>query len=114
MSALSEYLEKIPQEQKAAVKELNNIITEAAPTLNASIKWGNLTYHNDKNICAIISHKNHINLQIWNGASLQDPNGMLKGTGKHMRHIKIEDKLNIDSIYIKNLVRQALEKRKKT
>lgn len=39
---------------------------------------------------AIIIYKNHINISLPSGAGLSDPHGILHGTGKRIRHIKIK------------------------
>lgn len=39
---------------------------------------------------AIIVYKNHINISLPSGAGLSDPQGILHGTGKRIRHIKIK------------------------
>ena len=38
---------------------------------------------------AIIAHKSHVNLQLADGADLPDPAGLIEGTGKRIRHVKI-------------------------
>jgi hypothetical protein len=38
---------------------------------------------------AIIAHKVHVNLQLADGAALPDPHGLIEGTGKRIRHVKI-------------------------
>ena len=38
---------------------------------------------------AIIAHKSHVNLQLADGADLPDPDGLIEGTGKRVRHVKI-------------------------
>jgi hypothetical protein len=38
---------------------------------------------------AIIAHKSHVNLQLADGALLPDPAGLIEGTGKRIRHVKI-------------------------
>ncbi len=38
---------------------------------------------------AIIAHKSHVNLQLADGAALPDPEGLIEGTGKRIRHVKI-------------------------
>jgi hypothetical protein len=38
---------------------------------------------------AIIAHKGHVNLQLADGAALPDPHGLIEGTGKRIRHVKI-------------------------
>jgi hypothetical protein len=38
---------------------------------------------------AIIAHKTWVNLQLADGADLPDPDGVIEGTGKRIRHVKI-------------------------
>jgi hypothetical protein len=38
---------------------------------------------------AIIAHKTWVNLQLADGAELPNPDGLIEGTGKRIRHIKI-------------------------
>jgi len=38
---------------------------------------------------AIIAHKSHVNLQLADGADLPDPDGLIEGSGKRIRHVKV-------------------------
>ena len=38
---------------------------------------------------AIIPHSAHVNLQLADGVDLPDPDGMIEGTGKRIRHVKV-------------------------
>ena len=38
---------------------------------------------------AIIVHQAHVNLQLADGAVLPDPEGLIEGTGKRIRHVKV-------------------------
>jgi hypothetical protein len=38
---------------------------------------------------AIIPHRAHVNLQLADGVDLPDPNGLIEGTGKRIRHVKV-------------------------
>src|SRR3954464_9945896 len=38
---------------------------------------------------AIIAHQTWVNLQLADGAVLPDPDGLVEGTGKRIRHVKI-------------------------
>ena len=88
MSVIIKYLENVPPEHQAVVQELDALIRKAAPDLIPSLKWNNLTYHSKRNACAIIDHKQYVNLQVWGGAVFEDPKSLLQGTGKGMRHIR--------------------------
>ena len=37
---------------------------------------------------ALIPHGAHVNLQLADGAALDDPTGIVEGTGKRIRHVK--------------------------
>ena len=53
--------------------------------------------------------KNHINLGFYHGASLADPDGLLEGTGKRLRHVKIRSVVQAADIKIKDLVAESIE-----
>ena len=38
---------------------------------------------------AIIPHTAHVNLQLADGADLPNPDGLIEGTGKRVRHVKV-------------------------
>lgn len=54
----------------------------------------------------------HINLGFYHGASLPDPVGLLEGTGKELRHIKIRDSSGAKDVAVANLIRKAIAERK--
>jgi hypothetical protein len=49
----------------------------------------------------------HVNVGFFRGAELPDPGGLLEGTGKFMRHVKIRPGHEIDSAALMDLVRVA-------
>ena len=109
MSVLDDFLKNIPTEQHALIRSLDAVISKAAPPLEASLKWGILTYHGEKNVCSLISLKNHVHLQVWHGTKPKDPSGLLEGTGKGMRHFTIASAADIDTKGIADLVKQAAQ-----
>ena len=49
----------------------------------------------------------HVNVGFYQGAALGDPGGLLLGTGKRMRHVKICPDLDPDSDALKSLIESA-------
>jgi len=49
----------------------------------------------------------HVNVGFFYGAELYDKHGMLEGTGKFMRHIKIKPGQSVDENEIKALIKGA-------
>src|SRR5262245_58973487 len=61
-------------------------------------------------ICYIGVLKDHVNLGFHNGASLRDPYGLIEGTGKRMRHIKIRHMDDVLNPAIRMYLQQAAER----
>jgi len=51
--------------------------------------------------------KAHVNVGFFLGAHLADPGGLLEGTGKHMRHVKIRPGAGIDRQALAVLIQAA-------
>lgn len=61
--------------------------------------------------CYVMPMKEHVNLGFFQGASLADPSGLLEGTGKAMRHVKVRDASLLASPALRALVAQAIAER---
>ncbi len=53
----------------------------------------------------------HVNLGFYHGASLDDPAGLLEGTGKKLRHIKIRELADVGNAALVVLLVQAIAER---
>ena len=49
----------------------------------------------------------HVNVGFFQGAKLADPAGLLEGTGKHMRHVKLRPGTAINSAALHKLIDEA-------
>jgi len=49
----------------------------------------------------------HVNVGFYQGASLADPNGLLQGTGKRMRHVKLKPGEVVDDLALSRLIEAA-------
>jgi len=49
----------------------------------------------------------HVNVGFFRGAELADPSGLLEGTGKYMRHVKVRPDGDIDAKALMGLVNTA-------
>jgi Domain of unknown function (DU1801) len=55
----------------------------------------------------IAVYTKHVNLGFNDGASLDDPLGILQGTGKHIRHIMIKSPKDLERAELRAYVRRA-------
>lgn len=51
--------------------------------------------------------KAHVNVGFFGGAELPDPAGLLEGTGKFMRHVKIKPAMPVDAARVQELIEAA-------
>jgi hypothetical protein len=49
----------------------------------------------------------HVNVGFFRGAELPDPHGLLEGTGRFMRHVKLGPDRDIDANALKKLIEMA-------
>jgi len=49
----------------------------------------------------------HVNVGFFRGAELDDPNGLLQGTGKFMRHVKLRPGQPVDNEALRTLIQSA-------
>jgi len=58
-------------------------------------------------ISMISVHRKHVNLRFAHGTELEDSYGVLQGTGKRMRHIRVKSLSELDRPELRAYLRQA-------
>jgi hypothetical protein len=53
--------------------------------------------------------RSHVNVGFFLGAELDDPAGLLKGSGRRMRHVKLRPGSDFDDMALSALIRAAYE-----
>ena len=53
------------------------------------------------------SFKSHVNVGFFYGASLKDPAGLLEGSGKRMRHVKLKPGAELNAGALRDLIDDA-------
>ncbi|MEO6655834.1 MAG: DUF1801 domain-containing protein [Pyrinomonadaceae bacterium] len=49
----------------------------------------------------------HVNVGFFQGTELTDPDGLLEGAGKFMRHVKLSPERTVDKAILMNLIKTA-------
>ena len=82
-------------ELQAVERALRATIRSEDPDLVEQVDFGNKLIAFGRSmqmrglLFAIIAHQTWVNLQLADGADLPDPDGVIEGTGKRIRHVKI-------------------------
>src|SRR5213594_3721780 len=107
-ATFDEYLAHQTPRNQAIIRELRTMVKRVAPQLQEEVKWGNGCWVSEKeNVAFVYSGTGHVQFGFFGGSALKDPKGLLEGTGKYVRHIKIRDPAAIDRRALASLLRQA-------
>src|SRR5262245_52721381 len=89
---------------------LRKLINEADPNLTEEMKWGTAVWTSNGLVCAVGAFKDHVKLNFFKGASLNDPKGLFNAglDAKATRAIDFAKDEKIDEPALKTLVRAAV------
>ena len=82
------------QDQSAAnqrlISALSRLVEKAAPEFNPGVKWGQGCWTLDGTPKVYFhAEPDHVQFGFFAGSSLDDPEGLLQGSGQHVRHVKV-------------------------
>ena len=91
---------------------LREIVLKEAPEANETLFRGyavsltySLTNRWTQGFCHIVVYRNHVNLGFLKGAVLPDPKGLLEGSGKMIRHLRVASRDVLEKPHLPHLIR---------
>lgn len=108
-TSVDQYLELLSNPQAEVAARLREIVRGYYPRLREDIKWHVPVYSlGTTPILGIEGFEAHVNLKFFKGADLGDPHGILKGTGKGVRHARFRSPEDVEEDKIRPLIDEAL------
>ena len=88
---------------------LRKLINEADPNLKEDWKWDTPVWTAKGNVLALGAFKDHLKINFFKGASLEDPKGLFNAglDAKASRSIDLHESDTIDEQALKDLIRAA-------
>ena len=75
---VDDYIDPLPEWQQAMCRELRDLIHAADPEISETIKRSVQPYFVlDGNVCALLATKDHVNLFLYDGGIVPDPEGII-------------------------------------
>jgi len=72
------YIDPLPDWQRAIFEEVRDIVHEADPAVEETIKRTVQPYFVlDGNVCAFLAAKDHVNVFVYDGGIVRDPDGLI-------------------------------------
>src|SRR3712207_819321 len=77
---VDDYIDALPDWQQAICREVRDLVHAADPDVVETIKFTNRPYFVlQGNICALLAAKDHVNVFLYDGAIVPDPEKILTG-----------------------------------
>jgi hypothetical protein len=74
------YIDALPGWQQAICRQVRDLVHAADPEVSETIKFTNRPYFVlDGNICALLAAKDHVNVFLYDGAIVPDPENIITG-----------------------------------
>ena len=113
-SSPEEYINQFDPQVGAILNSLRTVIRRASPKASEYVEKDMLAYALGPNtykasICVLSGHKAHVTLGFLRGIKLDDPDKLLLGKGKTVRHIKFMSVTEYPKQAVSAWVEQATE-----
>jgi hypothetical protein len=112
---IDDYVARLAGWKQDVAKELRELIHSASRELTEEVKWGWPCYTAaGKCVCGFMDMKTSVNFVLYQGAELDDPDGLIEGTGKSMRHVKLRSTEDIRKQAFTRFVKKSVKLVKKS
>lgn len=112
MAGTSIQVEQISLQLRELIIEIYPVVVEVPWPKQRIIGYGVGPKKMSEHFCYIAAQREYVNLGFYYGAELSDPEGLLEGTGKKLRHIKVRDVDQVTRPALREMIEESLEERK--
>jgi Domain of unknown function (DU1801) len=102
--------ERVPPEFRDIVTMLREMMRECAPQATERISYGLPMWIGKSHLAWVSPSKRDITFGFTYGREFEDRYGLLKGAGKHARHVKIRKLAEANQEALRYYILQALER----
>lgn len=108
----SKVVKAIAEDLRARIVGLDPDTVEVPRKGDKAVAFGIGEKKMSESYCYLMPQTDYVNLGFWWGAMLDDPNKLLEGKGKKLRHIKIADQDMARSAKVSQMIFLAISERR--
>ncbi len=87
---------------------LRQIVREEAPSASVSMRWSQPVWNSNGPAIYLRAFRSKVNVGFWRGAEMHDPERLLAGNGRRMKHLALRAGDQFPEAVIRDFVRQAV------
>jgi hypothetical protein len=99
---------RLAPEQHPVVQRLRELMAECAPQAEEVLSYGSPAWRGNKTLAIISPTKTHLTFAFERGAEFDDAHGLLAGSGKKTRPVKIKNGAPLDEAALRDYIGQAV------
>ena len=108
---VEDYIAALPDWQQAICRQVRDLVHAADPKVQETIKRTRQPYFVcNGNVCALLAAKDHVNVFLYDGAIVPDPEGIITG-GQHnktARTVAVHQGETINAAALSEMFRQII------
>jgi len=110
ISALLEDIRLLSEEGHALVQAVRALVKQTFGTVGEEVKYGGILFAVDGvSFAGVFAYKQHVSVEFGQGAAITDPHGLLEGSGKGRRHLKLRVPNDVTDKHLDVYLNLALE-----
>ncbi|MFO7769020.1 MAG: DUF1801 domain-containing protein [bacterium] len=112
-TTIADFTARLGRLHRPLIERLDELVHRAAPEAEGTIKWGMPVYSAGRNVVFLEARaRDHVSLGFFRGVDLEDPEGLLEGSGTALRHISVASAEDIREEAFRRLIREAFDRAK--
>jgi hypothetical protein len=108
VAAVRTWVEALAPPQRALFRAVADRIRKHAPGAVVKIKWGHPVWDQGGPFALFKPAANHVALGFWRGTELNDPDGLLQGSGASVRLVRLREAHELDKLPLGSWIRTAI------
>jgi hypothetical protein len=100
---------KVQPEFRPIVAAVRGLMNEVAPEAREAISYGMPTYGQNKPVAWINASKSGITFGFRQGVYFEDKYGLLRGSAKHAKHVRMKTLDDVNKPALKYYIKQAVK-----
>jgi len=111
---IDEYVSRKEVTLREVAQGVRQLMRKTVPSVRESVNpWKMPTFESNGPMCFFTIGKSHVTFGFLRATSLPDPEKLLEGTGKNLRHVKLRSPEDLRNPALKKLIQAAARLNKK-
>ena len=89
VQALVEDIRLVSETNYEIVEAVRALVKRSFKSVAEEVKYGGILFSCQVQFCGVFSYKEHVAVEFGSGAKIKDHPGLLEGSGKGRRHLKL-------------------------